>query len=140
MIQRHWDHHTIKLTEAQALADHIAVVENIVMTQRRALGKASGARGVLDVDRVIELQSSLALGQHFWRYRGTTSEEVRPRQQAYRRSIGQTNHPAQFSQLGTSQLTLGANSQLRHQLHDHLVIITALKGTSTNQPAAAGLA
>ena len=36
--------------------DEEAVVEDVVVGQRRALGKAGGAAGELDVDRVVELQ------------------------------------------------------------------------------------
>ena len=41
------------------LADEIAVVQNIVMGQRRALGRARGPRRKLDVDRVVELKRRL---------------------------------------------------------------------------------
>ena len=35
-------------------ADEVAVVEDVVVRERGALGEAGGARGVLDVDRVVE--------------------------------------------------------------------------------------
>ena len=44
---------TIFLGVAAQLTDEVAVVEDVVVRQRGAFGKPGGARGVLDVDRVI---------------------------------------------------------------------------------------
>ena len=44
-------------------ADEIAVVEDVVVGQRGALGRASGAAGELDVDRIVELQRGGELGE-----------------------------------------------------------------------------
>ena len=46
-----------------ALADEEPVVEDVVVRQGRALREAGGPAGVLDVDRVVERQAGLALGQ-----------------------------------------------------------------------------
>ncbi len=45
---------------AEGQADEIAVVEDVVMRQRRALGRAGGAGGVLDVDGIVALQFRFA--------------------------------------------------------------------------------
>jgi hypothetical protein len=45
--------------EAHPLADEVAVVEDRVVREGRALGEAGGAGGVLDVDRVVELLLAL---------------------------------------------------------------------------------
>ena len=45
------------------LADEEAVVEDVVVRQRRALGRAGGAAGELDVDRIVELQLSADLAR-----------------------------------------------------------------------------
>ena len=42
--------------QAHRAADEIAVVEDVVMRQRHALGRARGAAGELDVDGIVELQ------------------------------------------------------------------------------------
>ena len=56
MIKRHGDADAILLAVAEALADEEAVVDEVVVRQRRALGEAGRAGGVLDVDRVVELE------------------------------------------------------------------------------------
>ena len=48
---------------AAAFADEEAVVEDVVVRERRAFGKSRRARGVLDVDRFIELTARLAFRQ-----------------------------------------------------------------------------
>ena len=44
-----------------ALADEVAVVEDVVVGKGCALGEAGGPRGVLDIDRVIELEGGFQL-------------------------------------------------------------------------------
>ncbi len=56
VIQRDGDADPIRLGVAQQRGDEIRIVEDVVMGERRALGKARGAAGVLDVDRVIEVE------------------------------------------------------------------------------------
>jgi len=63
VIERHRDADTILLGELQGFADEKAVVEDVVMGQGRALGRAGGAAGELDVDRVVELQLVLQTGK-----------------------------------------------------------------------------
>ncbi len=49
-------HRPVGGRQAHRLADEIAVVENVVMGERRPLGRAGGAAGELDVDGIVELQ------------------------------------------------------------------------------------
>ena len=56
VIVRHRDAELVVRGEPHRLADEIAVVDDVVMGQRRALRRAGGAGGELDVDRVVELQ------------------------------------------------------------------------------------
>ena len=48
--------------------DEVAVVEDVAVRQRRALGEAGGARGVLDVDRVVAAQAGHPVGQRVRRH------------------------------------------------------------------------
>ena len=57
VIERHRDAQPVLRREPHRLADEEAVVEDIVMRQRRAFGKAGRARSELDVDRLVELQN-----------------------------------------------------------------------------------
>ena len=61
--QWHRHHQPVVLGQAQAFADHVAVVEDVAVAEGRALGETGGTRGVLDVDRVVAAQLRLALGQ-----------------------------------------------------------------------------
>ena len=56
VVQRHGNTQAIDLAELHRRADEVAVVEDVVMRERGALGLAGGARRELNVDRVIELQ------------------------------------------------------------------------------------
>src|SRR5438105_7416586 len=63
MIKGHGDADAVVLAVAQALSDEEAVVDEVVVRQRCALGKAGRAGGVLNVDRVVELERTFALAQ-----------------------------------------------------------------------------
>ncbi len=81
MIERHRDHQPIIGSQPQAFANHVTVVENVVMTEGRALGETGGARGVLNVHGLIEIQAVLALQQLLRRYAGRQISQLRPRQE-----------------------------------------------------------
>jgi hypothetical protein len=56
MIERHRNADPVVLGVAEHLGDEPAVVEDVVVRERRALGKAGGAGGVLDVDDIVKVQ------------------------------------------------------------------------------------
>ncbi len=56
VVERHGDADAVGLGVAAQLAHEVAVVEDVVVRERRALGEARGAARVLDVDRVVEAQ------------------------------------------------------------------------------------
>ncbi|MNV96508.1 hypothetical protein D3C71_1915240 [compost metagenome] len=43
VVQRHRDHQPIMLGQAQAFADHVAVVEDVAVAERGAFGETGGA-------------------------------------------------------------------------------------------------
>ncbi|MCY1423265.1 hypothetical protein D9M71_389730 [compost metagenome] len=105
VIQRHRDHHAVQLAQAQAFPDHVAIVEDVVMAEGRALGEAGGAGGVLDIHRLIELQALLAglvVGQSG--LPGQCRQPV-PGQKAHRRRGIQADQPAQLRQPFAVQLS-----------------------------------
>ena len=63
VVEGHRHADPVLLGVADQLADEVAVVEDVVVGEGGALGEARGARGVLDVDRVVAGQLRLAGGQ-----------------------------------------------------------------------------
>ena len=56
VIQGHWNTQSVMLAKAHTCAHLQAVVQNIEMTQGRALWVARGAASKLNIDRIIRLQ------------------------------------------------------------------------------------
>ena len=56
VVKRHRDAHAVTLGELHRLAEEEAVVEDVVVGQRRALWKTGRAAGELDIDRIVKLQ------------------------------------------------------------------------------------
>ena len=63
VIERHGDAQPVVGRELQPLAHEVAVVQDVVMAERGALGVPGRARGELDVDGVVELQLRAELGE-----------------------------------------------------------------------------
>jgi hypothetical protein len=63
VVERDRDADAIGLRVAAAFADEEPVVEDVVVRERRAFRKAGCPRGVLDVDRLVELTARFALGE-----------------------------------------------------------------------------
>ena len=51
----HLDHHAVGGGQVHAVADHLAVVDDVVVGQHHALGEAGGAGGVLHVAHVVHV-------------------------------------------------------------------------------------
>ena len=56
VVERYRDAQPIVLGEAHAVGDDPGVVDDVVVGQRRALGRAGGAGGELDVDRIVGVE------------------------------------------------------------------------------------
>ena len=61
VVEGHRDADPVLLGVAAGLADEVAVVEDVAVAERRALGEAGRARRVLDVDRVVGSSDADAL-------------------------------------------------------------------------------
>ena len=61
VVEGHGNAHAVVLGVAHGLGQEVTVVQDVVMGEGRALGSAGGARGVLDVDGIVELEEALAL-------------------------------------------------------------------------------
>ena len=58
VVEGHRDAEPVLVGEVDQLGDEVAVVEDVAVRQRRALGVAGRARRVLDVDRVVRAAGS----------------------------------------------------------------------------------
>ncbi len=63
VVEGHRDADAVVGAVAAQPSDEVAVVEDVVVRQRRALGEAGRARRVLDVDRVVRRQLGLQPGE-----------------------------------------------------------------------------
>ena len=57
MEHRHLHHHSIRRGKIHSVADRLAVVDDVVVGQHNAFGKARGARRVLHVANVVLIHS-----------------------------------------------------------------------------------
>ncbi|MNQ89875.1 hypothetical protein D3C85_1051970 [compost metagenome] len=109
------------------------------MAEGGALGETRGAGGVLDIDRVVELQPGLAIGQRFGTHLPCPPLQGRPGQEAGRRIGRQADHATQFRQALAGQRTRFGGGQFRDQAKEHGVVVGGLEGVGADHPAAAGL-
>src|SRR2546425_885337 len=63
MIERHRQADAITGTVLEALSGEKAIIEDVVVRKRRALGGSSRAGSVLNADRIVELQRIFASAQ-----------------------------------------------------------------------------
>ncbi len=116
------------LAKAHARAHLQAVVQNIEMTQGRALRVARGAASKLNIDRIIRLQGcgdlrhAVAFGGAAHRAHLVEIEHARCFFAAH------TNDAFQMRDLGRHQLSRGAFRQLRHQSLQHFEVLAGLEG------------
>ena len=139
VIERHRNAELLAGGEADRLADEEAVVEDVVVRKRRALGKAGGAAGELDVDRIVELERVREFGKT--RRLGRTAE---------RRDIGEgvaagrglrsdEDHRLQMRQPRRREHSRCGGVQLRREFAQHVEIEAGLVRTGEHQRPAADL-
>ena len=117
VVERHGDADPIGFGVAATLTDEVAVVEDVVVRERRALGEAGRAGRVLDVDRVIETQARVACGQVVLVAGG----------------LGQQGRPVVGTQIHDAFQVRGLGP---HRIHHVPVARTAVLGHGDQQPAA----
>ncbi|GCC46801.1 hypothetical protein chiPu_0030737, partial [Chiloscyllium punctatum] len=140
MIERHRDADAILLGQAHGAAGEVAVVEDVVVGQRHALGRAGGAAGELDVDGVVELQAraerdkllAVAFPAHL--------RDLLERNRARRRRSADLDHGAQLRQPRRAQLAGLRARKLGQQRVQHLHIGRGLERGRRHDRGAADLA
>ena len=115
VVERHRHADPIALGVAQRLADEVAVVEHVVVRQRRALGEPGRARGVLDVDRVVELERRLALGEPLGGH-ARAAPRAAPSQSSSN-TIASRSGRAAGADLGEHRDVVGVAEPARHRQH-----------------------
>ena len=78
MVEGHRNADPVVFAVAKRFSDEVAVVEDVVVGEGGAFRKAGGAARVLDIDGVIELQPSLALGERLVRDLGGGRQQAFP--------------------------------------------------------------
>jgi hypothetical protein len=114
VVEGHGDADAVGLRVAAALADEVAVVEDVAMAERRALRRAGRAAGVLDVDGVAGRQLRLAGGERVRRDLRGAVEEAVPRR------VADPDHVIERRRLG-------------RDLGDHRLVVGGLEGARGEQ-------
>ena len=139
VIERHRDAQPVLRREPHRLADEEAVVEDVVMGERRAFGKAGGARGELDVDRLVELQERRKLGDAFCFGGAAARENVGKAQAAGVASVAEDDDGAQRRQPRRFKLARRRAGQFGRELAQHADIVRGLEALGQDQRFAADL-
>ncbi|MNN48506.1 hypothetical protein D3C81_1629880 [compost metagenome] len=139
VIQRHRDHQAIELGQSQTLTNHVTVVEDVVVAERRPLWETRGAGGVLDVHRLVELQAALTCSIVSITDGAGQFRQLTPGQETHRWLLAQADHPAQLGQQPTAQLPRRLLGQFGQQAREHFMVIGGFERAGADQPLATGL-
>ena len=127
VIERHRNADAVAISQALRLADEIAVVEDIVMGQRRAFSRAGGAAGELDVDRIVELQLRRQFRQELATEVAAHAEHVIEAQEAPLLAAADADQRRQMRQSLCLQFVGSAAVDFRRQLAQHADIVAGLE-------------
>jgi hypothetical protein len=138
MVERHRDANPVAVGEFHRLGDEKAVVEDVVVREGRALRKAGGARGELDVDRVVELQFVGQRGEAS--ALGGTGERrnIIEAQHAGHALHADADREPQGRQPRRGQLARSGIRQLRREVAQHPDVVAGLEAGRGDQRGAAG--
>ena len=139
VIERHRNAQAIVLGEAHRRSDEKAVVDDVVVGERGALGCAGGARGELDIHRIVEIELAFH-GTHL-RHAVVirTRRQLAPASRAGRCFRIQQDHFAQRRQPFRLQCAHLGHGQLGRQLHQQVQIVRGLEAAWQHQGAATHL-
>ena len=121
------------------LADEEAVVEDVVVRQRRAFGKAGGAAGELNVDRLVELQLRRELGDARGLRRGAARQNLGEAEGAGMPAVAEEDDRTQRRQPRRLELARRGVTEFRRQLAQHADIVRGLEALGENKRLAADL-
>ena len=125
------------LGQAHRAADEIAVVEDVVVRQRDALGRSGGAAGELDVDGIVELQGLAERGEFVAVARAAHAGDRLERNGAGSGRAADLDHRAQLRQPRRMQIARRCRRQFRQQRVQHPHVIAGLERGRRHQRGAA---
>ena len=123
VIERHRNADAVVLGQAHRAADEIAVVEDVVVGQRHALGRAGGAAGELDIDGIVELQRLAERRELLAMPRAAHAGDVVEGDRAGAERSADLDHRAQVRQLCRVQFAGLRRRKLRQQRVQHLHVV-----------------
>ncbi len=139
VIKRHRNTEPVLRREPHRLADEEAVVEDVVMRQRRTFGEAGGAGGELDVDRLVELQLRPELGNPLRFFFGAARQNLGEAERAGMPALAEEDDRTQRRQPRRFELAGRGMAQFRRQLAQHADIVRSLETLGENERLAADL-
>ena len=136
----HLDHHAVGGGQVHAVADHLAVVDDVVVGQHHALGEAGGAGGVLHVAHVVDIHGGGHAADLLHGRAGRVLQGLLPGHGAGH-AEAHGNHVSQERQaLAVQRLTGLVAGQLRAQLAHDLLIVGIAVALDHHQGVGVGLA
>ena len=133
VVEGHGDTEPVALPQADGAADEEAVVEDVPVRQRRALGQARGAAGELDVDRIAGRQGRAGGRQALDIFRPGEVGQVVEVQPTGPRRAADLDHRLQRRHPRGGELAAGRGCQFRRQGLDHADIIAGLQPLGADQ-------
>ena len=137
VIERHGNADAVLFRQPHRAADEIAVVEDVVMRQRHALGRARGAAGELDIHRIVELQRRSQFGKLLAVPRAAHFCHVLEGEGARTFGAADLDHRAQLRQPRCLQFARLRCGKLRQQRVQHLHVVGGLERGCGNDRRAA---
>ncbi len=120
VIERHGNAHTVGLGVVAALADEVAVVQDVGVCERRPFGKPGRSRRVLDVDGFVGVEASRT-GRNLVR-----TDRLGP---------GDQVAPV----VSTNEIDLLEARDVRPHLFDHRDVVAGLEVRGRHEPSTTGL-
>ena len=140
MIIGHRNAKPVRRRQPHRLADEITVVDDVVMRQRRALGRARRAGSELDVDRIVELQPLAQRGEIGKLRAGRRRGDIGEIQHACGLFDAEPDDGLEVRQPGRRQGARRGGVDLGRQSAQAGEIVVALESGAENQRLAADLA
>ncbi len=133
VIEGHRHANPVRLGVSQHFSDEEAVVEDVVVRQRCALRRPGRARGVLNVDGVVELQGLFAGAKRGGIDPVALFHEVGPGDSPRCRFCSEVDHVAKGGNPVRQDRGQARRFQLRHERRQHLDVVDLPKSSRSDE-------